>query len=59
MNGYRSRTRQTHNRDKTNLLLTKFEVRTISNGSSAFPYDLIKGENTWFVTYGTDLKLGY
>ena len=38
MNGNRSQTRQIHNRDIINILLTEFEVHTVSYGvTESFP----------------------
>ena len=69
MNGNRSRTLQTHNRDIINILLTSSSQSVLYvTDPRFFPYDLwparlmlgpqIKGEKTWSVTYGTDLELG-
>ena len=50
VNGNRSRTGQTQNRDIINIILISFfSVRTVSYGSLFFPRS---------VTYGTDLEIG-
>ena len=66
-----SQTRQTHNRDVINILLTlSSHVDTVNYGSSFFPLRFMaraprtwatksKGKKTWSITYGTDLELGY